>query len=211
MTQKCVQCGKSFTITDSEIEFYKSKGLSLPKRCKACRELNKGSKGAYKENRSSNQYKSYYVNKGKPGNLAIVIISIVATILTLVLRADFLLFVSAFFIAALLTTKYISGILKGKVFIQEFDTSPYKYTFYDTDSMVKHYVKHGEQTNSSSMENYLYKANMVIVNKGNLTKKQKDDEDTIFYNPKTNEFVVIARAGYVRTYFIASDEYYNKQ
>ena len=61
------------------------------------------------------------------------------------------------------------------------------------------------------MEDYLYKANKVITDKNSLTKKQKKDNDTIFYNKRTNEFVVVAKAGYVRTYFIASDKYYNKQ
>jgi pyocin large subunit-like protein len=77
--------------------------------------------------------------------------------------------------------------------------------------MAKHYVKHGNETGCSSMEDYLFKTNLVILNKGNLTKQQKKDGDTIYYNPTTQEFVVIAKAGYVRTYFIANDKYYNKQ
>lgn len=35
--QKCVSCGKKFTLTDREIDFYNSKNLDLPKRCKTCR------------------------------------------------------------------------------------------------------------------------------------------------------------------------------
>ena len=38
LKQKCVSCGKTFTLIDSEIAFYKSKNLQLPKRCEACRE-----------------------------------------------------------------------------------------------------------------------------------------------------------------------------
>ena len=37
----CKQCGKEFELSNSEMEFYKSKNLELPKRCKECRELNK--------------------------------------------------------------------------------------------------------------------------------------------------------------------------
>lgn len=37
----CVQCGKSFEIGDSEIDFYRKKNLHLPKRCKECRQKNK--------------------------------------------------------------------------------------------------------------------------------------------------------------------------
>lgn len=39
--QKCVSCGKQFTLTDSEIAFFESKNLNLPKRCEACREKRK--------------------------------------------------------------------------------------------------------------------------------------------------------------------------
>lgn len=37
----CKQCGKEFELSNSEMEFYKSKNLELPKRCKECREHNK--------------------------------------------------------------------------------------------------------------------------------------------------------------------------
>ncbi len=40
----CKQCHREFEFTESEIQFYKSKGLSLPKRCKNCRQQNKEKK-----------------------------------------------------------------------------------------------------------------------------------------------------------------------
>ena len=39
--QNCVSCGKQFILTDSEIAFFESKSLNLPKRCEACREKRK--------------------------------------------------------------------------------------------------------------------------------------------------------------------------
>ena len=41
LNRTCIQCNKEFTMTESEIRFYKSKRLSLPKRCKECRDANK--------------------------------------------------------------------------------------------------------------------------------------------------------------------------
>lgn len=38
--KKCVQCGKEFVITDSEMQFFDKKNLNYPKRCKECREKN---------------------------------------------------------------------------------------------------------------------------------------------------------------------------
>ena len=34
---KCVDCGGNFTLADGEIEFYKARGWSWPKRCPFCR------------------------------------------------------------------------------------------------------------------------------------------------------------------------------
>ncbi len=199
MNKKCVQCGKVFSLSDSELEFFKSKNLSIPKRCKECREQNRTSK--------PHKYKSYYADNANKEDLAFAVITAVITIALLFFKVPYIWIFSG--IAAI---KFLFSFLLGKlnrVYIQEFDTSIYKYTFYDTRSMTKHYVKHGKETGCSSMEDYLHKTNLVILNKGNLSKPQKKDGDTIYYNPTTKEFVVIAKAGYIRTYFIASDKYYN--
>lgn len=211
MTKKCVQCGKSFTLTKSEIDFYKSKNLNIPKRCKDCRSKNKASKESLHKSEADGKYRSYYIKSGNPINLPTLLISIAVTIIAFALNAESSYIIAASALSVMLLIKYIAGLFRGKVHIQEFDTSIYKYTFYDTKSMVRHYVKHGAQTDCRNMEDYLYKANKVITDKNSLTKKQKKDNDTIFYNKRTNEFVVVAKAGYVRTYFIASDKYYNKQ
>ena len=215
MNRKCVQCGKVFTISDSELEFFKSKNLSIPKRCKECRDnnkaLNNASQNKIKPSNNPNSYKSYYVKKPNTANLTTIVMAVIIALASLILKLDTIFTIGASAVAVISLIGYILTLGKRKVFIQEFDTSLYKYTFYNTDSMVQHYVKHGEQTDCSSMEDYLYKANMVAINKSSLSKRQKKDGDLVYYNPKTNEFVVIAKAGYLRTYFKASDKYYNKQ
>ena len=42
ITKKCRDCGREFTLTDGEIDFYRSKGFELPSRCKACRDKRNG-------------------------------------------------------------------------------------------------------------------------------------------------------------------------
>ncbi len=209
MTQKCVQCGKRFTLTESEIKFFKSKKLSLPKRCKQCREINKANKKGGNIKRSSGKYESYYVSRPAGYQSSVSFLPLLAAIFFFFTEKNFL---SVIAFAVFLGSLVISFLSRrnNKVFIQEFDTSLYKYTFYDTKAMVKHYVKHGERTACSSMEDYLVKANMVVLDKDSISKCSKDN-DNLFYNKKTNEFVVIAKAGYIRTYFIASDRYFNKQ
>ncbi len=41
---QCRDCGTSFTFTDGEQEFYNSKNLSAPQRCKDCRNARKAQK-----------------------------------------------------------------------------------------------------------------------------------------------------------------------
>jgi len=42
---QCQDCGKDFTFTQNDQEFYQEKGYTQPKRCKACREKRKQEKG----------------------------------------------------------------------------------------------------------------------------------------------------------------------
>ena len=44
MKLTCKQCGKEFELSESEINFYKSKNLHIPKRCEQCRQANKKKK-----------------------------------------------------------------------------------------------------------------------------------------------------------------------
>jgi hypothetical protein len=40
----CKDCGKEFAMTYHEVQFYKDKGLHIPKRCKDCRDKRKANK-----------------------------------------------------------------------------------------------------------------------------------------------------------------------
>ena len=37
----CADCQRMFTVTEGELEFYQSRGMSEPKRCKECRQARK--------------------------------------------------------------------------------------------------------------------------------------------------------------------------
>ena len=65
----------------------------------------------------------------------------------------------------------------------------------------------------ASAEEYLAAANAVVVNPDALHKKEKEDNDDIYYVEATNEFVVVSSDGYIRTYFnpSAGIDYYNRQ
>ncbi|HAG69325.1 MAG TPA: hypothetical protein DCL38_05055 [Lachnospiraceae bacterium] len=57
MKKICIQCGKEFELTDSEVSFFEGKGLELPKRCSDCRKTNK-----------KNRSRKYHGNKNRNGN-----------------------------------------------------------------------------------------------------------------------------------------------
>lgn len=36
---ECADCGEPFQLTQGEMDFYTTKGLHMPKRCKPCRKI----------------------------------------------------------------------------------------------------------------------------------------------------------------------------
>ncbi len=67
MKKTCIQCGKEFEMTDSEISFYEGKGLEVPKRCSSCRKANKKSKARRYHDRKIGDGK-YRQGEKKPYN-----------------------------------------------------------------------------------------------------------------------------------------------
>jgi DNA replicative helicase MCM subunit Mcm2 (Cdc46/Mcm family) len=41
MVIKCRDCGTEFSVDEKEQKWFESKGLQMPKRCKACRDKRK--------------------------------------------------------------------------------------------------------------------------------------------------------------------------
>ena len=86
-------------------------------------------------------------------------------------------------------------------------------TFRKEEYLKEHYEKHGIEMGFASAEEYLAAANAVVVNPKALHKKEKEDNDDVYYVEETNEFVVVSVDGYIRTYFnpSAGIDYYNRQ
>lgn len=86
-------------------------------------------------------------------------------------------------------------------------------TFRKKKDLDDHYQKHGIEMGFASPEEYLAAANAVVVNPKALHKKEKEDNDDVYYVEETNEFVVVSTDGYIRTYFnpSAGIDYYNRQ
>lgn len=85
--------------------------------------------------------------------------------------------------------------------------------FRTPEKLLEHFLEHGEETKCDSAEEYLIKANAVIQNSRSKTKYEtdEDDNDKIYYLSQTGEIVFVSTDGFIRTYFIADDEYFERQ
>lgn len=85
--------------------------------------------------------------------------------------------------------------------------------FRTKDQWESHYEKHGIEMGFADKQEYLDAANRVIINPDSLHKFESEDGDDVYYLEATNEFVVVSRDGYIRTYFNPSDgiDYFNRQ
>ncbi|MBR6005157.1 MAG: hypothetical protein IK063_02900, partial [Clostridia bacterium] len=65
----------------------------------------------------------------------------------------------------------------------------------------------------SSKEAYEAAASAVITNPRAVSKMESDDNDgdTVYFIKQTGEIVFLSYDGYIRTYFIATEDYYNRQ
>ncbi len=208
MERKCVQCGKVFDLTDSEIEFYKSKGLSLPKRCKNCRDANRRTKAVTNKNATYNKHKSSSVSAEENkqyharGNRKASPVHYIVAILVII-------------VIGLLTTKF-GDFANPENYVNKNDNNiqqQYEYNFADDSSWIEHFEKHGHEFGYTTKEEYLQGANDVINNPSSLHKYEAEDGDDCYYLQATNEFVVVSPEGEIRTYFKPDDgvAYFNRQ
>ncbi len=88
-----------------------------------------------------------------------------------------------------------------------------EYTFRNEGTLQSHYEKHGIEMGFENPEDYLAAANKVVANSESLHKLEQEDGDDVYYLEETNEFVVVSKDGYIRTYFLPSAgiDYYNRQ
>ena len=77
----------------------------------------------------------------------------------------------------------------------------------------QHYEKHGREMGFSSAKEYEKAAAKVPANEKALHKIEAEDGDDVYYVEESNEFVVVSRDGYIRTYFEpdSGKKYFDRQ
>jgi len=278
LKRTCVQCGKEFEMSQSEINFYKKKKLSLPKRCKECREENKNKKKNNQKlqeedqraeqkidkkkskakndkteyqtgktsdtvkpagNNSTSNQKEKKMSAGKKRLVYIVTAAVLAlggggtaistlsdapaqdtaieqTIeledTTLAIETEAAQEEQIAGEDSNTDTVYVETTEKEDE-SEELTEVVIEYKFRNDTLFEDHYKKHGIEMGFASKQEYLEGANRVIASPDVLHKKEAEDGDDVYYLEETNEFVVVSKAGYIRTYFNPSDgiNYYNRQ
>lgn len=88
-----------------------------------------------------------------------------------------------------------------------------EYHFRNDKLLSEHYKKHGIDMGFKNKEDYEKAASEVANNPEALHKLEKEDNDDVYYVEETNEFVIISKDDYIRTYFLpdAGKKYFDKQ
>ena len=191
MKRTCKQCGKEFVITQSEINFYKSKNLNIPKRCKDCRQKNKRRNETAEETKSDISYQSPRKTQSTPVTKAVTVALVVFALIYAVFFND--------------------GSNSASDSATRSDYTDLE--FRNEDLLYEHYDKHGKEMGFPSAEAYEDAASDVVENGKALHKTEAEDGDMVYYLEDTNEFVIVSPDGYIRTYFLPEDgiDYYNRQ
>ncbi len=217
MERKCKDCGKTFKMSNSEVDFFNSKDLHLPKRCKDCRQKNRGTQPSTQPVRRTSYSRSSNYTRPRRS-------SIHSTLLLLLVIAVFVFVYTS--LEPLLVDTNPTVTITPSSSVQETVTTPdaetqestpdpipeSSYNFRTYESYIDHFNKHGGDMGYATAEDYLAGANKVILADDVLSKFQ-DDGDTAYFLESTREFAVVSPDGYIRTYFKPDDgiDYFNRQ
>ena len=96
----------------------------------------------------------------------------------------------------------------------EDNSSEYFYSFRTKELYDSHYEKHKNEFGKITKKEYLEMANSLINRQSDsVENKYDEDGDYMYYDVSTNEFLVLSKDGYIRTFFkpSAGIEYWNRQ
>ena len=96
---------------------------------------------------------------------------------------------------------------------EQTDAQEIRYEFRTDRQLDDHFERHGVEMGFEDEDAYVAGANRVIASPDALHKLEAEDGDDVYYLEETNEFVVVSKDGYIRTYFEPTDgiDYYERQ
>ena len=226
ITKKCRQCGKEFTLTDGEIDFFKGKGLELPSRCADCRKKNKTARNVPAADGKKNPIVAvvvvllilfalgfgYYISQINGAKLSNNDVSNISEEITTSIQTTVSRITEASSVTEVETTAEVTEASTSAE-VTETEIPAKQYRFRNSELLDTHYEKHGIEMGFASAEEYEKAATAVINAPEVLHKYEKEDNDDVYYLESTNEFVIVSTDGYIRTYFKpdSGKDYFDKQ
>ncbi len=227
MKRTCKQCGKEFELTEGEISFYESKGLDLPKRCKECREVNKSSKSSSEAKRESLATNKTASQAGWPlGKLVATGGAAIAIVLAALIgggslggtvpgtdpssTTNYSAVVSTPNTTSTTSDSNATNVPSANA-AKTNAANAKKCTFRNTNLLNEHYEKHGKNMGFADAAAYESAASAVVTNPKASHKTEREDGDDVYYLENTREFVVVSTDGYIRTYYYADKDYFERQ
>lgn len=207
MVRTCVNCKKKFEIAKSEIDFYKSKGLELPKRCKECRDKNR----QIKERKKAEERKRLIIT------LLLFFVETAALVTAIVLfnKSIWGGFYAACAVCAAIFAVYMVVTKSKKAALSDVELysvmNHFRYRFKDADDFREHFLKHGAETGCRTPKEYIKRANRVIKSPHTQKKREKEDGDIVYFDRASGEIVFCTAKGSIRTYYISDSAYFNRQ
>lgn len=231
MKRTCKQCGREFELTDSQVEWYKSKGLEVPKRCEECRAANKEQRGTSPDGRKQaasipeatrGETGPNAAEQGEPSKPKTPVRGVIGAVIAFALAAT----VGGNAIlghgqdadgapstpaASVSSSSTVAGTASASVSAST-SSADVTYRFRDKSRLNEHYRKHGIEMGFSDAQSYEQAANAVAHDPQALHKLEKEDGDDVYYLESTDEIVFISQDGYIRTYFNPGGiDYFNRQ
>lgn len=200
MKKVCKQCGKEFELTEEAIQFYESKNLDIPKRCKECRDKNK-----QKQQREKGIEKQVVPGESKPqagdGQANNFLRNAVMAVIIIVIA-----------VGSIFANQKDRGPAPTNIDYSD-DSITTDISFRNEKLLNEHYQKHGIEMGFTSASEYEAAARRVVENSKSLHKTEAEDGDDVYYLESSNELVIVSTDGYIRTYFKPNDgiAYYNRQ
>ena len=183
MKLTCSQCGKEFELTNSEVSYYVTRDMPLPKRCAECRgEVKKAPKKS-----SSIEY-----NSPHGGDDTSFDISQVKTEARVYHR------ISPRNVFIVLAVIIVVGVGVGCTVLN--GQSKKNHTFASEAVLENNFYKYGLDMDFDEFEAYEKAASNVVNNKNAQKKESEQTGETYYYIDVTNEFVALSQDGYILRY-----------
>ncbi len=181
MKKICVQCGKEFELSETEIDFYEQRKLMIPTSCYMCRRRDRIRRNApvIPKGIGRNGKNRFGIGHAMPGMMSILLI------------------LAAFMFGRSFLSGGDGPKNPGNAVTEPGNTSK-THIFLSFDLLAQNYEKYGKELGCASEEEYLAAANEVISDPKSV--HHQEDGEEWYKREQTGEQVILSADGYIQVY-----------